>query len=850
MRGSSQELVQLLCESRVRELSHQLHVPTPQVGELPADWSGSCDSVPRQRRATAKMSSRRAPSVGTAFSSRGSTSSRAATWRPMRRAGPGRSQPKGVSVARAVAERVPSAVGELRAWQEPGVAPVPCSLRRLWTGERLPTRLSERVGIDLTVDELDADLWLVLPELPGALFEYIINLLQTRSARPEVQGAVVLGRGWPAGLDPRDLPLRERTRNCLGRAGLLRNTRRLSVVTYGELFVIKGMGATSVLDFACTADAALDAALGDVHDDTVVLERADQLALSIGDLSTAPTQGQLALSLTPDDEERLLRAVDAPWAEEIHERDPRFSDCFQATATKKGETVHDAPGRTVADLVEHALAPEVHIDVARDLASLLEEIEARVDVIASRGLDESLRDLIEAAGFSGTQSALLLARLGWGGTAPMTLEDAGRVGGVTRERARQIERKLIGRLPPRLYLPQLTRALRLLERSCPIDLKAAAERLVDERISSTALHPAGLIKAAERFGHPTALRIARQTGEDVLLTEESSAVALAVAAAVKQVMTPFRIFPVARVADAAREGNPDLAEEAIRSILPTVGARSLKDDWWVLEAEGRADALLGNLVKSIVAVSGEIGIAELREGVARRARQRHWNYPPRAVLLEFCRGRDDLIVVDERVRLAEQADWRPLLGDTDRCLVEVLLSAPGHVLDREAFQRRCVDRGVNPNTFSVYTTYSPYVERVGGGLWAVRGVHPDPVEAAELRERLTRRPRERRVLDHGWTSDGRLRLVVRLKDPGATVIGIPAAVVDYVRDRSFAIRLDGREIGAVVVDERGTSWGYGPFLSRKGAEPGDVLVVDFDLVGGYALLELSGEDTLDEEDED
>jgi hypothetical protein len=57
---------------------------------------------------------------------------------------------------------------------------------------------------------------------------------------------------------------------------------------------------------------------------------------------------------------------------------------------------------------------------------------------------------------------------------------------------------------------------------------------------------------------------------------------------------------------------------------------------------------------------------------------------------------------------------------------------------------------------------------------------------------------------------------------------------------------DGRDEGTIVVDDGGSSWGYAPFLSREGADEGDVLYVEFDLVSGRAKLRLEGDEFLEE----
>jgi hypothetical protein len=81
----------------------------------------------------------------------------------------------------------------------------------------------------------------------------------------------------------------------------------------------------------------------------------------------------------------------------------------------------------------------------------------------------------------------------------------------------------------------------------------------------------------------------------------------------------------------------------------------------------------------------------------------------------------------------------------------------------------------------------------------------------------------------------------------ALVVGIPAAIDHYIFGQRFTARAeDGSIVGELAVDEKRTSWGYGPYLSRYGADEGDILRIEFDIVVGKATLKLGGNELMDE----
>ena len=108
--------------------------------------------------------------------------------------------------------------------------------------------------------------------------------------------------------------------------------------------------------------------------------------------------------------------------------------------------------------------------------------------------------------------------------------------------------------------------------------------------------------------------------------------------------------------------------------------------------------------------------------------------------------------------------------------------------------------------------------------------------------------RERRTYDYGWTPKGNLWIAARLPSILTNfTLYIPSSIGHYISGQHFPIQSDdNRDEGTIGVDERGMSWGYGPFLSRNGPDENDILVIQFDLLHGQAIVDLENEEFLDE----
>src|SRR5581483_11043971 len=116
-------------------------------------------------------------------------------------------------------------------------------------------------------------------------------------------------------------------------------------------------------------------------------------------------------------------------------------------------------------------------------------------------VDRALDRLLETAGPRSERArAGLAARLGWSDGSPATLEAAGRIAGLTRERMRQIQKRFQDQVRGRYRVPALERAVGLLGTVAPTRTDRAAEILVDEGVAARPIHPAVIRRVADLLG--------------------------------------------------------------------------------------------------------------------------------------------------------------------------------------------------------------------------------------------------------------------------------------------------------------------------------------------------------------
>jgi hypothetical protein len=95
----------------------------------------------------------------------------------------------------------------------------------------------------------------------------------------------------------------------------------------------------------------------------------------------------------------------------------------------------------------------------------------------------------------------------------------------------------------------------------------------------------------------------------------------------------------------------------------------------------------------------------------------------------------------------------------------------------------------------------------------------------------------RRLHDYGWTADALPWLAVEISPStlSSGTIGVPSGIQRFIEGRYVLRAQDRSEVGILVVSGS-AGWGLGPFFRKRGGEPGDVVVLTFDLQRHEALV--------------
>lgn len=672
--------------------------------------------------------------------------------------------------------------------------------------EPLPEAVLAQAGLPpyTTVGALDELVWEEAenPEAIQTLAHHITALVKARfyfRGEPELADRTILGGTWRASVDPRGLPFTERTRNVLERAGRLEDTRWLSTVTAAEFLSLRGAGTVTLLDFATVAEA---------HEATV----------STWEAELEGVQQEL-------DKLRAEYPIDS-----ISTKDPRLRDLGLV-------------GSSVAGALDGEMHNERSALFSLEVNTLtrIANVRGVLRRLGTEKLDEALLHLIRETVPDRYVDPIAM-RLGWDGMGGTTLEEAAEVAGVTRERVRQIQKRLEEELKAVTYVPALDRAIEALDRSAETFEVDAASMLRREGITFDSFLPAGVISAAELLGRSYRFEV----GVDKISVQlPGDTKAKAFNSAVRSLSNINHVASVlelqARIYD--REGEEPPLETVGAYLKRNPHVVWLDDDqswFWVRQGKGRNRVV--RQVQKMLAVMGTLPLETLREGALRNHRTRGTSLP-RRVFEGLCRAAGfrvhaGVVSASEHIEVAE------VLGNIEATMVDVLRNH-GNIVNRADLEDECISRGVNRHSFWVYLSYSPLLERVAPSVYALRGATVDPAEVAHLVGKD--RPRESALQDHGWTQDGAIWLGYRVTKNvlSSEVVSVPAAVRNMIGERRLELfTADGASVGTFVVGKTGNAWGLGRFILRRGVEESDALIIAIDTDLEVAIVQAGGEDLL------
>ena len=210
----------------------------------------------------------------------------------------------------------------------------------------------------------------------------------------------------------------------------------------------------------------------------------------------------------------------------------------------------------------------------------------------------------------------------------ITLEEAGSRIGLTRERVRQLQGRILWRLqaiPFQPYLPAIDAALAEIRSQAPIILEGAADLLEAKRISSIRFDPRSVIAVAEACGRTPPIQLQTVRGKTLVVTSDLPNADEILRIAYRQAEAPGASNVQEVVSELLSKG-VKVEEEEARGVLDRFSHVEFVEEDWFCSPRGKLERdILRNLTEKVLSVAAPLQLSVLLEGVRREFRYRRYH---------------------------------------------------------------------------------------------------------------------------------------------------------------------------------------------------------------------------------
>ncbi len=450
----------------------------------------------------------------------------------------------------------------------------------------------------------------------------------------------------------------------------------------------------------------------------------------------------------------------------------------------------------------------------------------------------------------------LVRRFGFDGAEPGTLQEAADLVGLSRERVRQLQREIeewmeiVGQAPAD-DVPAVVREMMQIAEAEPTE--ALGRTLVERGLCQGNWSLGSVVELARIYGlrseSETIERDASTCGNRARrLNTVRSLCAKAVWNASGKSGFGF-VSAISMELDALlSERLPDEppvgADELRRALRSSDKIIPLPQDFYYVV---RSRATVVETTKRMLSVNQPLTIGEVRAGLRRRFAFRKISFHLTSEVLSAFFNWHEAFVVDDSGRLSPATPMERRDDTLQAWMVREIESSDYGLLTRNQIIERGIKARKNRNSVGIYLTYGEQIAHDVRGFYYPIGARPTPhqiEEGLELAQAIVLPTIQR------WHYDANGESLTVLLELGHSTIGSGVLTADAGSRGVLELIADDKY---PLFDENGERHGYlsrseafsalvglGTYLAHKYAEPGDYLLIRFDLTGITASAQVGG----------
>lgn len=446
------------------------------------------------------------------------------------------------------------------------------------------------------------------------------------------------------------------------------------------------------------------------------------------------------------------------------------------------------------------------------------------------GADVELRYLVNLVQGPGRNRDLFLLRVGWvEGGSPLTLEDVSREFGITRERVRQvcrrIERKVAAAGEAR-GTPRLDDVLNYMASADWVSEVALVDEMLERGLLTGEMRLDALKHACRIMskGWPVRRGAFGQPRPDPIL---ETPVGIAVRECAMSAVAEHGVASVLAVAAILQVDFDQVGVEDVRKLTKRLrDYEDLGDDgeWFTLRG-GRSRVEKAS--RKVLCVADGISVNRLFEAVRRGGDELSGPRPPESVLTEFLDGLDGISVRDGQVHSDIPSRLSDVLTGAELKLAEMLLEY-GPVLTSKEIWQLGSDMGIGRVRLHSLLARSPVVTRLARSVYALVGSEVRAVQIAHIQDDIAK-SNSKMLVDFAWSGDSQWWGLYRLTDSAIRLgrVTVPSTCRAALIGRYEAESGNAANPAELCVNNHGLG-GLRPIMKALRVRAGDGLLVMLD----------------------
>jgi hypothetical protein len=510
----------------------------------------------------------------------------------------------------------------------------------------------------------------------------------------------------PSSLRPIDLSLSIRVQNCLERLKAshgVTDLSQLSGLTIGKLLHLGNFGPKSLTNLLSSVMP-------------VILDNATQ------PFSDAYQDKQPISAAVTRAAERLHAQS---YSVRIRCTDPRFKSEVSTLLYVANSSSDDLALDASATL--HAVAHQL-VGRTRDFLPPVKTLEAirkiqyKIARARKMALEQELGEITRAFAM-GRDAEIIVSFFGWTGRGVKTLQAVGNDFHITRERVRQITSRFIEKINrTHPFAPTLKRTMVQISKHLPASVNDIQAELCRRGITQSLFCLEGVVGAAKVLGEPIPLVIDEDHGIRTAVRYQDVGITKAIVRSARKTVSHAGLGKVGRLCGLIQEERGTSIDSlvVVRALqsLASLHWMDERNEWFFLDDVLRNH--LVTLVTKVLSIAPSIHVNDMRAAISGDFRAMGLAAPPKSVVIEFCKVACNCEVEGDTIIAKHPLSVVEALSKFEH-LAYLVLADNGSLLHRSDFQRKCIERGMNPNTFEHYLAKLPILVRYAPGVYGFRG---------------------------------------------------------------------------------------------------------------------------------